>query len=134
MGNEEEEEVEEEKAICMEKDVPHTSWDTRCARGIQKKRSWAFAVGSRRNLLQALPRESCPKRCGVWFFPLWRRFPEVTMSWASGGRASWRLLRRPLGHFWEALGSVSKAIWEPLGGGCPIRVGPISEASRAVLG
>ena len=36
MGNEEEE-VEEEKAICMEKDVPHTSWDTRCARGIQKK-------------------------------------------------------------------------------------------------
>ena len=36
MGNEEEE-VEEEKAICMEKDVPHTSWDTRRARGIPEK-------------------------------------------------------------------------------------------------
>ena len=36
MGNEEEE-VEEEKAICMEKAVPHTFWDTRRARGAPEK-------------------------------------------------------------------------------------------------
>ena len=105
MGNEEEE-VEEEKAICMEKKrTPHLLGHALCERDPEKKRSWAFAVGSRRNLLQALPRESCPKRCGVWFFSTLAALPgsnNVLGLWGEGfleapAEAPWALL----GGSWE---------------------------------
>ena len=120
---------------------------TRAVReGPHEKRSWAFAAGSGSNVLQSLPRGRCPKRYGVWFFPIRWRFHEVAILSAPWevflevpAEASGAASESPLGASLGRCRSLWKASWGPAGCGDGQMVGrrsrvPAGASVAAVLG
>ena len=114
MGNEEEE-VEEGNVVCMGKTIPHTSWDTRRARGVPRKRFLSVLRLHPDAFFQTpFAREVSQE---VWdvFFSKQAGLPRIGNLQIGGGGVRGGSCEGVWGSFLELLGSVPAACWRPGG-------------------